>query len=557
MGIMSEERSSPVLHRLNRRHLLRVMSISGSGAIAASFLAACGSRAPSTKAQGQPVSATVDGAQSTPVPVTGGTLAYAVGTDVDSLDPPNQLTMPSETVDRLIYDGLVAFSPTIEIIPGLAEKWDVSSDGLMYTFNLRPNLKFHDGTSCDADAVKYCYDRMLGPEQPKKKDLHVGIVATTKVVDPTTFQIVLLKPFASYINNVAHIASAIYSPTAHKKYRNDLTLHPTGTGPFKFTEWQKGDHITLERWDESWRGKPYLDKVIFKVVPDDSSRVLMLQSGDTQLIAFVPPEDAARLKDDKKVAVDIFQTGRVLGLSLNTQHVPFKDKRVRQALNYAIDKDSIVKNIYQGMAIPSGGPSGPLISGSADIAPYPYDVNKAKELLAEAGLKDGFEITLLSPTGRFLKDAELVQEVQKQLRAIGVTVKLNLLEYAAFTAAQYKPLDQTNVQMFLQGWVPSTGEARWTMFALFNSTQWVPKGSNGSFYSNPQMDELIDKATMAVNIQQRNDFLKQAQQLAHDDAVWVYLVSPKQIAARSTKLHNPWLSAFEMVTVSEKTWLER
>ncbi len=521
---------------------------------------------PPTAAQTQPTSATTQQATAVPptaaapsaaTPVTGGALTYAVGADADSLDPPNMAQMTSEVVGRLIYDGLVAFSPKIEIVPALATSWDISPDGLTYTFHLRPNVKFQDGTPCDAEAVKYCIDRMTGDEQVVKASLHKRIVKSTKAVDATTFEIVLNSPNSTYLNNLAHPASMIYSPTAHKKWGKDLTLHPVGTGPFKFVEWKKGDQIVVERWDESWRGKPYLDKVTFKLVPEESARALMLQSGEVQLIAFVPPELASRLQSDKNIAIEQYQSARVLGLSLHNQWGPLKDKRVRQALNYAVDKDSIVKNIYQGYAKASGSPSGPLITGAAELEPYPYDPAKAKALLAEAGSPDGFEVTLLSPKGRFLKDAELVQEVQKQLGEVGIKVKLEIMEYAAFTAAMHKSVDDTRIQMFLQGWVPSNGEARWTMYALFHSTQWVPKGSNGSFYSNPEMDRLVDAATIAPNPQQRDELLKQAQQLAHDDAAWLFLISTPQIAARSVKLHDPWLSAFEYVTVNEKTWLEK
>lgn len=489
-------------------------------------------------------------------PVSGGTITYVVGADADSLDPPNMTQMTSELVNRQIHDGLVAFSPEIEIIPGIAESWEISPDGLTYTFHLRPGLKFHDGTPCDAEAAKYCIDRMVN-EDTMKSGLHRGFVESTEAVDETTLQIILKAPFATYLNNLAHTASMIYSPTAHQKYGKDLTLHPVGTGPFKFVEWKKGDQLVVERWDESWRGKPYLDKVIFKVVPEESSRALMLESGDAHLMAFVPPELATRLEDNPDIVVTQYQSARVLGLSLNNQWEPFTDVRVRQALNYAIDKDSIVENIYQGNAKVSGGPSGPLITGSYEVPPYPYDPEKAKELLAEAGYADGLEVTLLSPKGRFLKDAELVQEVQKQLGEVGVQVKLELMEYAAFSAAMHKSLEETEVQMFLQGWVPSTGEARWTMYAMFDCDMWVPTGSNGSFYCNPDMDEWIEKATSAPDAEQRDEYLKQAQQLAHDDAVWVYLLATPQIAAQSAKLHDPWLSAFEFVTVSEKTWLEK
>jgi peptide/nickel transport system substrate-binding protein len=487
--------------------------------------------------------------------VGGGTAIYVVGADAESLDPPNMTQMTSELVARLIHDGLVAFSPEIEIIPGIAESWDISPDGLTYTFHLRPDLKFQDGTPCDAEAVKYCIDRMVN-EDTMKSGLHRDLVKSTRAVDPTTFEIVLNQPFATYLNNLAHAASMIYSPTAHKEYGDDLTLHPVGTGPFKLVEWKKGDQVILERWDESWRGKPNLDQVIFKVVPEESSRALMLESGDAHLMAFVPPEIAERLEDNEDIVVEQYQSARVLGLSLNNQWGPFQDQRVRQALNYAINNDSIVENIYQGHAKASGGPSGPLITGSYEVPPYPYDPEKAKELLAEAGYPDGLEVTLLSPKGRFLKDAELVQEVQKQLAEVGIKVNLELMEYAAFSAAMHKGVDETDMQMFLQGWVPSTGEARWTMYAMFDCDMWVPTGSNGSFYCNPEMDELIEKASSAPTLEERDEYLKQAQQLAHDEAVWVYLLATPQIAARSKNLHDPWLSAFEFVTVSEDTSLD-
>jgi ABC-type transport system substrate-binding protein len=488
-------------------------------------------------------------------PIYGGTAIYVMGADAESLDPPNMTQMTSELVARLIHDGLVAFSPTIEIIPGLAESWEISDDGLTYTFHLRPDVKFQDGTPCDAEAVKYCIDRMVN-EETMKSGLHRGLVESTRAVDETTLEIVLFEPFATYLNNLAHAASMIYSPTAHKQYGDDLTLHPVGTGPYKLAEWKKGDEVILERWNDSWRGKPYLDQITFKVVPEDSSRALMLESGDAHLMAFVPPEIAERLEENEGIVVEQYQSARVLGLSLNNQWGPFQDVRVRQALNYAIDKDSIVQNIYQGHAKASGGPSGPLITGSYEVPPYPYDPAKAKELLAEAGYPDGFEVTLLSPKGRFLKDAELMQEVQKQLGEVGLEVNLELMEYAAFSAAMHKAQDETDVQMFLQGWVPSTGEARWTMYAMFDCDMWVPTGSNGSFYCNPKMDELVANASSAPSLEVRDEYLKQAQQLAHDDAVWVYLLATPQIAARSVKLHEPWLSAFEFVTLSEKSWLE-
>src|SRR5213593_3793915 len=260
--------------------------------------------------------------------VRGGTLTFATGADPDSLDPQNTQSNPGEQVNRMMHENLIRFNAKMQLEPGLAESWSVSKDGLTWTFKLRKGVKFHEGTAFDAKAVKYFFDRVLGDE----------------------------KPFKAFLFIMAHSAGAIVSPAAHQKWGKDLALHPVGTGPFKFVEWVKGDHVTMERNDAYWGGRPNLDRVLVKTVREDQARVLMLESGDADLIVNIPTEEIPRLKKDPRFTIESSPTARALFIVINVKKKPFDDVRVRQALNYAVNRDTIVKELFQNNAQVIPGP---------------------------------------------------------------------------------------------------------------------------------------------------------------------------------------------------------
>jgi len=199
-------------------------------------------------------------------PVAGGTLSFAAGADPDSLDPQNTQSNPGEQVNRMMYDNLVRFSTKMQLEPALAESWTSSKDGLTWTFKLRKGVRFHDGTAFDAKAVKYFFDRVLGDEKPFKASVYTPFVQGAQVVDDSTVRVTLKQPFAAFLFRLAHSAGGIVSPAAHQKWGKDLTLHPVGTGPFKFVEWVKGDRVVLERNDGYWGGRALLDRVTVKTV---------------------------------------------------------------------------------------------------------------------------------------------------------------------------------------------------------------------------------------------------------------------------------------------------
>ncbi len=490
-------------------------------------------------------------------PVDGGTLSYGAGADPDSLDPANTDSNTGEAFGHMMYNYLVKFDEQMHLVPDLATKWTQSKDGLTWTFFLRKGVKFHDGTPFNAEAVKYNFERFLGPEKPLKASLHEPIIKSVDVVDEYTVRFNLKTPFAFFLNNLAHSASGIVSPTAHKKWGKDLTLHPVGTGPFKFVEWVRGDRVTLVRNDDYFGGRPHLDKIVVRTVKEDSARVLGLEAGDYDLIVRIPPEDVPRLMQEGRVRVYAAQSNRALRIGINETKKPFTDVRVRQALNYAIDKESIVKNIYQGMASIIPDVVGPLNVGYAAVKGYPYDPAKAKQLLAEAGYPNGFKTKLWTPQGRYLKDYELAQAVQQQLQAVGVDASLQTIEWGAYLAAVRKPKDEAQHELYLIGWSPSTGEARWGIYPITACSQWYPNGSNYSLYCDKELDQLVEKSVLETSMKARDEDLRKAQEQLVKDPEAIYLLATKETVGMSLKLHDIVNSPLELVFATKDTWKEK
>ena len=488
--------------------------------------------------------------------VRGGTLTFATGADPDSLDPQNTQSNPGEQVNRMMHENLVRFSAKMQLEPALAESWVASKDGLAWTFKLRKGVKFHDGTSFDAKAVKYFFDRVLGDEKPFKASLYTPVVQGAEVIDDSTVRVILKQPFGAFLFIMAHSAGAIVSPAAHQKWGKDLALHPVGTGPFKFVEWVKGDHVTMERHDGYWGGAPNLDRVVVKTVREDQARVLMLESGDADLIVNIPTEEIPRLRKDARFTIESSPTARALFIAINVKKKPFDDVRVRQALNYAVNRDAIVKELFQNNAQIVASHVSPLQNGYAQLSGYPYDPKKAKELLAQAG-QPALKVKLWSPKGRFVKDYELAQAVQQDLAAVGVEATLSTMEWGAYLAATKAPAEQTPRELFLLGWSPSTGEARWGTFPILHSSQLAPKGDNRGFFVSRGLDDAIDKATLATTDQARLGALREAQQIAIKEAPYIFLISPNMIVGTSKKVHGVMNLPLELTYLTEKSWKEK
>jgi peptide/nickel transport system substrate-binding protein len=488
--------------------------------------------------------------------VRGGTLTFATGADPDSLDPQNTQSNPGEQINRMMFENLVRFNAKMQLEPCLAESWTSSKDGLTWTFKLRRGVKFHDGTAFDAAAVKYFFERVLGDEKPFKASLYTPVVRGAEVVDPATIRVTLKQPFAAFLFTIAHSAGGIVSPAAHQKWGKDLTLHPSGTGPFKFVEWVKGDHVTMERNDAYWAGAPALDRVVVKTVREDQARVLLLESGGADVIVNIPTEDIPRLRSDPRFTIESSPTARTLYVVMNVNKKPLDDVRVRQALNYAVNREAIVKELFQNHAQVVADVVAPLQNGYSKLAGYPYDPKKAKELLAQAG-HPSLKLKLWTPKGRYVKDYELAQAVQQDLSAVGVETTLSTMEWGAYLTATKTAPDQTDRELFLLGWSPSTGEARWGMFPLLHSSQLSPKGDNRGFFVSKALDDAIERATVATSESARVAALREAQQIIIKEAPDIFLISPNMIVGMSKKVHDIMNLPLELTYMTEKSWKDK
>jgi len=293
-----------------------------------------------------------------------------------------------------------------------------------------------------------------------------------------------------------------------------------------------------------------------KTVREDQARVLMLESGDADLIVNIPTEEIPRLRKDARFTIESSPTARALFITINVKKRPFDDVRVRQALNYAVNREAIVKELFQGNAQAISGHVSPLQNGYAALSGYGYDPKKAKELLAQAG-HPSLKVKLWSPKGRFVKDYELAQAVQQDLAAVGVEAALSTMEWGAYLTATKTPAEQTDRELFLLGWSPSTGEARWGTFPLLHSSQQAPKGDNRGFFASKALDDAIDKATVATSDQARLGALREAQQIAIKEAPYIFLISPNMVVGTSKKVHGVMNLPLELTYLTEKAWKDK
>ena len=382
------------------------------------------------------------------------TLVFAISVDVDQLDPGS--TSVSQVVNN-IFEGLVKFKAgTTSIEPCLATSWEISADGKEITFHLRKGVKFHDGTDFNADAVVFSFARQYDPNNPYYQYGKWNMwgylfydVDRMQKIDDDTVKLVLKRPNVSILTSLALYRVSMVSPTNAEKYQGDAFKHPCGTGPFKFVEWVKSDHVTLEANEDYWQERAKLDQLIFKIIPDASARLMALEVGEVQGMELPNPADFDRIKTNKDLVL-MTQPGMNVGyLAMNTGYgyvdenrnnirdndseplvktpgyfEPLTKKKVRQAINMAIDKQAIVDNIYMGSAIKAKTGMPPFMLGyNDDIDDYPYDLERAKELLAEAGYPNGFEVTLhIMPVSRpYMFDPHKVGEViQSYLAAVGI-----------------------------------------------------------------------------------------------------------------------------------------
>ncbi|MBI2247010.1 MAG: glutathione ABC transporter substrate-binding protein [Armatimonadetes bacterium] len=468
---------------------------------------------------------------------TGGTLIIGRGADSVTLSFYASAAPDAEVMGHVV-ETLFRLTPDGKIEPLLAESQRLSADAKTMTIRLRRGIRFHDGTAFDAAALKWNLDFFRNPANAVPfRAILLGELSDVTVVDSNTVQLSLARPFVPLLSHLTHNFLGIHSPAAVERgggmrppTGEPYGRAPVGTGPFKFKEWVRGDRIVLERNPDYWGSeKPRLDQIVFRTIPDSGARVLALEAGQIHVARAIPPRETSRLAVNRALRVDRAPSVRTIFFGFNVTKKPFDDVRVRQAVNYAVNKRAIAQTILGGAVRVSDAPISPGVWGYAQTMTYPYDVQKAKQLLAEAGYSSGISVTIHHPTGRYLEDAPIAAAIQAQLREAGINMRLATLEWAAYLAFTGRPVDQSEVQAYMLGWGTVTGDADYGLFSLFHSSQWTPAGFNRGFYKNPQVDALLEQARGETDATKRAAMYKQAMDIIMKDAPWLFLHSESQL----------------------------
>jgi len=465
-------------------------------------------------------------------------VVVAVQSNFTSMDPYDANDTLSQAVAKSFYQGLMGFDKNMKMVPVLAESFTASKDGLTYTFKLKKGVKFQDGTDFNAEAVKVTFDRVTNPDNKLKRYTLYKNIAKTEALDANTVKFTLAEPFSAFVNTLAHPSAVIISPAALQKFGKDIARNPVGTGPFKFVEWKQTDYVKVEKFAGYWRkGYPKVDTITWRPVVDNNSRSAIMQTGEANFTYPLPYEQAEALKAKPNLEVTAAPSIVHRYISLNVQQKPFDNPKVREALNYAINKEALVKVVFGGYAIPAEGVLPKEVAFSTKLGPWPYNPVKARELLKEAGYPNGFETTLWSAYN-YTTAQKLIQFVQQQLSVVGVKATVLALEAGQRVerVESWQDAATAPVRMYYVGWSSSTGEADWAMRPLLGGESHPPKSFNTAYYKNDEVDADIKKALNTVDVAEKTKLYADAQQRIWKDAPWIFLATEQLLSARTKNL---------------------
>ncbi|MDD6283095.1 MAG: glutathione ABC transporter substrate-binding protein [Oribacterium sp.] len=479
-------------------------------------------------------------------------ITCATYTDFTTMDPMDTSDTISGGVQRLIMDGLFGFDDDMKVIPLLATGYEANDSATEYTVTLRQGVSFTDGTPFNADAVIANANRWMDKNGGLKRTTFLsGVLASCDKVDDYTVKFTLSEPFGSFINCLAHPATLLMSPKQIEQGQKACADSPVGTGQYTFVEWTQGDHLKIQLNKDWWGykdgpdGKPLVASdagfktVTFKPVTEGATRAAMIQSGDAQVMWSVPAENADALKSDPNIHYQQTDGLVTYWLMMNTQKAPFTDLKVRQAMNYAIDKDAFIKICYNGIGTPATSMMGPKTQYYKENTPYPYDVEKAKSLLKEAGYENGFTAKFMySNTSTNQKVAEFLKQ---QLQQVGINLELEALESAVLNQ---KVQDSTaagkdaEVELYYSGWSSSTGDADWALRPMLAKESEPPMSYNISYYENDEVDQLLKDALATSDSDKRKDCYAKIQDIVWEDCPVVPLFHMQNTIAVSNKIAN-------------------
>jgi peptide/nickel transport system substrate-binding protein len=470
---------------------------------------------------------------------TGGRIIYGYGAEAVNLDPGNAIDRPSFDVIQNLYDGLVEIDQTGAIQPALATEWTISEDNLTWTFTLREGITFHDGTPFDAAAVKSNFDRILDPANALATlGQWEPTIAAVNAVSDLVVEIVTKAPAGGLLDLLASGYGAILSPAAVETFGTEISRNPVGTGPFAFGSWEQGERIVLTKNASYWGGAPAIDELEFRLITEDSSRILALEAGDVDVIANVSAQNIPVLRDNDGLVVIQQPTYRLFYWAFNNTKPVFGDKRVRQAFNYLIDRQTLVDAVLQGVGVPADAPIPPTVVGYAPIGTYTYDPDKGKALLAEASFPSDWEGVAYLTEGRYYMDRQVGEAIQGMLSEAGVNVSVEVLEWGAFIDAVWVATADSELAQkrdFAQT-AFGTADPGQTFRSTLFSTYWPTTGYNEALFADPDVDAAILAVEQAVAPEERAAAIGDLSAKIFEAAPWIFSHFEQQVVGHQASI---------------------
>ncbi len=474
-----------------------------------------------------------------------GTLVFALGGEVSILNPILSSDSASSAVEGAIFSGLTKVNQKLEIVPDLAKRWEVSADGLKYTFYLRDDVFWHDGEKFTAEDAKFTFDSILDPKvnSVRRGDYIIeGRPIKFLAKSPYVFEAVLPKPFAPFLSGIGMGLLPKHLLQGGDVNLSHFNQHPVGTGPFVFVKWSAGDRIVLKRNEKFYAGVPKLEKIIYRIIPDDNSRLLAFEAGEIDECD-VPAKDYGRALAMKNVNIFEYDSLSYVYLGFNMQNRLFSDIRVRQALAYATDKKQLIALIFRGLATPAYSPSSPVSwSYEKNVEKFELDRKKAGALLSKAGwiigsdgfrYKDGKKLEFTCLVNQGNKEREKAAVILEwQMKKIGVKINIRMMEWSALLKIVNSGKQNKDFDAVIIGWSLGIDP---DSYSIWHSSQF-PGGLNFIGYNNTAVDRALEKGRSTIQKSERKKVYSTVQRLIAHDQPYVFLWYPRAVIAVSSKV---------------------
>lgn len=465
-----------------------------------------------------------------------GELIVSLSTFPNSIYTPNAAERNADNVASQIFEGLTWIDDEGNVVPALAESWEISEDGTEYTFKLRQGVKFHNGEDFDAQDVVTSWEAGTDPVNAYAYD--VARTTSVEVIDDYTVKLTSEEPDPLFLRFVAGSWAMIPTDYFNEVGLEGIEANPVGTGPFKFVEWVQGDRIVLEAFEDYWdEGLPKLARVIFRPIPEEATRIAAIQTGEIHIANRLPAEEAQRLLGAPGVTIVRYPVDRVFYIAFNNltsgKGTPIENQLVRQAMNYAVDRQAIIDALFNGYAdLAVGFTTANNLGYDDSLEPYPYDPDKARELLAEAGYPDGFEIGFACPTGAYTNFEQVCEAVGGYLNEVGITFEGGEIQF--MESGQYWDLEANKElpPLFGDSWSTQDGEA------LNRLEGALGEDASYAAWNTPEIQDYLNRIGTTVDAEERGKLYAELQQMLYDDPPFIYLYQPNTFEAINSAVQN-------------------